>query len=145
MIEINKFPDNDNNQLTLLAMVSNIVAAYVSNHTINIDDLPHFIQLVRKSLCNSHPKTSLPPPSPAPPHVPIENSLTPNYIICLEDGKPMKTLKRHLKNAHGITPDVYRKRWGLPANYPMVAPHYTKQRQRIAKKIKLGKKQRQMA
>ena len=112
-------------------MVSNIVATYVSNHTIEPSDLPGFIQQVQRSFSNS--KNSFLLSLPGTPAVPIEESITPDYIICLEDGKQMKMIKRHLKTSYGITPDQYRERWGLPANYPMVAPNYAKKRQGMRK------------
>ena len=84
--------------------------------------------------------SSEPEPEPLKPAVPVKKSVMPDYIICLEDGKKLKMLKRHLKTAYNMTPDEYRQRWGLPANYPMVAPNYAKQRSRLAKKIGLGRR-----
>lgn len=133
-------PPMSNNTLDIVAMVSNIVAAYVSNHTVELSELPGFIQQVQRSLGYSNSKNAFFLSSaPGMPAVPIQESITPDYIVCLEDGKQMKMLKRHLKTTYNITPDQYRKRWGLPANYPMVAPNYAKKRQSIAKSIGLGK------
>lgn len=147
MTEIDDSPDHrTNSPLDIMGMVSNIVATYVSNHTIEPSDLPGFIQQVQRSFSNS--KNSFLLSLPGTPAVPIEESITPDYIICLEDGKQMKMIKRHLKTSYGITPDQYRERWGLPANYPMVAPNYAKKRQGIAKSIGLGthrKKVKQVA
>jgi len=127
-----------NQSLDVMAMVSDIVAAYVSNHTMEPSELPNFIQLVQRSLSSINSKHSFTLVSRSEPAVPIEESIQPDYIVCLEDGKRMKMLKRHLKTSYNMTPDQYRERWGLPANYPMVAPNYAKKRQGIAKEIGLG-------
>lgn len=119
--------------------VANIVAAYVSNHTIKSEDLPDFIQLVYQSLCNINTKQSFILAAPSNPAVSIEDSITPDFLICLEDGRRLKMLKRHLKTAYNMTPEQYRERWGLPHNYPMVAPNYAKVRTSIANGIGLGK------
>lgn len=135
----------ENTQLEILAMVSNIVAAYVSNNTLRADELPGFIGQVYHNLLRSKDGSVCNLSDPTNPAVPIEESITPDYIICLEDGKKMKMLKRHLRTAYNITPDQYRERWGLPANYPMTAPNYTKRRQGIAKNIGLGKNRKKAA
>ena|SRR3990167_1745855 len=127
-----------NESLEVMAMVSDIVAAYVSNHSMEPSELPNFIQLVQRSLCNLNSKNSFILASRSEPAVPIEESIQPDYIVCLEDGKRMKMLKRHLKTSYNMTPDQYRERWSLPANYPMVAPNYAVKRQNIAKTIGLG-------
>lgn len=127
-----------NESLDIMAMVSDIVAAYVSNHSMEPSELPSFIQLVQRSLCSLNSKHSFALTSRSEPAVPIEESIQPDYIVCLEDGKRMKMLKRHLKTSYNMTPDQYRERWGLPANYPMVAPNYAIKRQGIAKSIGLG-------
>ena len=123
--------------LDKMALVSEIVAAYVSNNTMESSEIPEFIKLVYRNLYNKGTGKSL-LPSPGVPAVPIEESIKPDYIVCLEDGRQLKMLKRHLKTAYNITPDEYRERWGLPSNYPMVAPNYTKKRTEIAKGIGLG-------
>lgn len=127
-----------NESLDIMAMVSDIVAAYVSNHTMEPSELPNFIQLVQRSLSSINSKHSFTLASRSEPAVPIEESIQPDYIVCLEDGKRMKMLKRHLKTSYNMTPDQYRERWGLAANYPMVAPNYAIKRQGIAKSIGLG-------
>jgi predicted transcriptional regulator len=127
-----------NDSLDIMAMVSDIVAAYVSNHSMEISELPNFIQLVQRSLCSLNSNHSFVLASRSEPAVPIEESIQPDYIVCLEDGKRMKMLKRHLKTSYNMTPDQYRERWALPANYPMVAPNYAIKRQGIAKSIGLG-------
>ena len=138
-------PNNENNNLKLMGMVSHIVAAYVSNHKVEPSNLHDFMQQVQRSLCKQLPRNSFLLSSNDTPAVPVEQSITPDYIICLEDGKQMKMLKRYLKTSYGITPEVYRERWGLPVNYPMVAPNYAKRRQSIAKSIGLGRKQKKVA
>lgn len=127
-----------NESLDIMAMVSDIVAAYVSNHSMETSELPGFIQLVQRSLCSLNSNHSFVLASRSEPAVPIEDSIQPDYIVCLEDGKRMKMLKRHLKTSYNMTPDQYRERWALPANYPMVAPNYAIKRQGIAKSIGLG-------
>lgn len=125
----------------LTKMVAHIVACYVSNHDVDAEDLPNLIQLTAQSLTTLSHKESrglnLYRPDSAP-AVAVEDSLHPDYIICLEDGRRMKTLKRHLKTAYNMTPDQYRIRWGLSKNYPMIAPNYAKQRSLIAKSTGLG-------
>lgn len=127
-----------NESLDIMAMVSDIVAAYVSNHSMEPSELPSFIQLVQRSLCSLNTGHFFTLASRSEPAVPIEESIQPDYIVCLEDGKRMKMLKRHLKTSYNMTPDQYRERWGLAANYPMVAPNYAIKRQGIAKSIGLG-------
>ncbi len=130
------------NSLESTALVSEIVAAYVSNHTMEAAEIPEFVKLVHQSLHNiGSKKSSL--GAPGVPAVPIDESVKPDYIVCLEDGKQMKMLKRHLKTAYNMTPDQYRERWSLPPEYPMVAPNYAKKRTEIAKGIGLGLKTRQ--
>ncbi|WP_207480579.1 MucR family transcriptional regulator [Arenibaculum pallidiluteum] len=128
----------------LLSLTAEIVAAHVSNNTVAVSDLPQLIDQVYKTLANvgNEPAPQVERPQPA---VPIKKSVTPDYIICLEDGKKLKMLKRHLKTAYDMSPEEYRERWGLPADYPMVAPNYAKQRSRLAKQIGLGTRARRGA
>ena len=122
------------------ALTTKIVASHVANNTVVASDLPKLIQQVFEALSNVSPGAASPErPRPA---VPVKRSVTPDYIVCLEDGKKLKMLKRHLRTSYGLTPDDYRKRWGLPADYPMVAPNYAAQRSALAKKIGLGTKPR---
>ena len=124
----------------VLELTTEIVASYVSNNTVSTGDLPSVIQEVYKTLTGLGTQTQQPErPKPA---VPVKKSVTPDYIICLEDGKELKMLKRHLKTAYNMSPEEYRERWGLPADYPMVAPNYAKHRSSLAKKIGLGTKPR---
>lgn len=122
-----------------LAHATEIVAAYVSNNTMPGGDLPHLIQQVYKTLIHIDGAGTAVTADRPQPAVPIKKSVMPDYIVCLEDGKKLKMLKRHLKTAYNMSPEEYRERWGLPADYPMVAPNYAKQRSRLAKDIGLGK------
>ena len=124
----------------LLEFTTEIVAAHAGNNTVAPDDLPKLIQDVYVTLSALGAKEPLPErPKPA---VAVKKSVFPDYIVCLEDGKKLKMLKRHLKTAYGMSPEEYRKRWGLPSDYPMVAPNYAKHRSNLAKKIGLGTKSR---
>jgi predicted transcriptional regulator len=133
--------DNSLNPEELLSLTSDIVAAHVSNNTVAVSDLPGLIEQVYKTLSGVGGTGDAAADRPTP-AVPIKKSITPDFIICLEDGKKLKMLKRHLKTAYDMTPDDYRERWGLPSDYPMVAPNYAKQRSSLAKAIGLGTQQR---
>jgi predicted transcriptional regulator len=133
--------DNSLNPEELLSLTSDIVAAHVSNNTVGVSDLPGLIEQVYKTLASVGGAGDAAADRPTP-AVPIKKSITPDFIICLEDGKKLKMLKRHLKTAYDMTPDDYRERWGLPSDYPMVAPNYAKQRSKLAKAIGLGTQQR---
>jgi predicted transcriptional regulator len=120
----------------LLALTAEIVAAHVSKNTVMVSELAGLIRQVHASLASVG---QAPPAAARPqPAVPIKKSVTPDYIICLEDGRKLKMLKRHIKTAYNMTPEQYRERWGLPPDYPMVAPNYTAQRSELAKQIGLG-------
>ncbi|HVY12454.1 MAG TPA: MucR family transcriptional regulator [Alphaproteobacteria bacterium] len=122
----------------LLPLVANVVAAYVSKNAVEAGELPQLIQQVHQSflrLQNGAMVSDAKRPEPA---VSVKKSVTPEYIVCLEDGKKLKMLKRHLKTTYNLSPEDYRERWGLPADYPMVAPNYARQRSRLAKQIGLG-------
>ena len=123
----------------LLRMTADVVAAYVSNNTLPTTQLAEVINAVYHSLKGLEGPTPEPVPEPAKPAVPIRKSITPDYLICLEDGKKLKMLKRHLRSTYNMTPDEYRARWGLAPDYPMVAPNYAEQRSAFAKKIGLGR------
>lgn len=129
------------NKEELLVLTTEIVSSYLSNNSMGTGDIPNLIEQVYKTLSNvdSQNSTLADRPQPA---VPIKKSVTPDYIICLEDGKQLKMLKRHLKTAYNMSPQEYRERWGLPADYPMVAPSYAEKRSRLAKEIGLGTKGR---
>ena len=123
-----------------LAATAEIVSSYLLNHKMDVDALDALIQNVYDSLMRAT-GTSVTTQVSAAGNITIEESITPDYIICLEDGKKLKMLKRYLKTNYDMTPEEYRKRWGLPANYPMVAPNYAKKRSQLAKSIGLGKKE----
>lgn len=126
------------NTSELLNLTSEIVASHVSNNTVAMSDLPQLIEQVYGALRG----LTNPPAEPKEelrPAVPIKKSVTDDYIICLEDGKKMKMLKRHLATSYNMTPEQYREKWGLPADYPMVAPTYSLKRQRLAKENGLGR------
>lgn len=123
----------------LLALATEIVSSHVANNSVAVDELPNLIRQVYATLAGigQVPVDGGERPQPA---VPVKKSVTPDYIICLEDGRKLKMLKRHLKTAYNMSPDEYRDRWGLPSDYPMVAPNYARQRSSLAKKIGLGTK-----
>ena len=123
----------------LLALTTEIVSSHVSNNSVSQSEISGLIEQVFRTLANLGGGLPLSADRPQP-AVPIKKSVTPEYIVCLEDGKKLKMLKRHLKTAYDMTPEDYRERWGLPSDYPMVAPSYAKQRSRLAKDIGLGTK-----
>jgi predicted transcriptional regulator len=124
------------NTMELLALTTQIVAAHAGHNAVAPADLPQLIQDVYRTLLTVGAGAAAPErPKPA---VPVKKSVFPDYIVCLEDGKRLKMLKRHLKTAYNMTPEDYRERWGLGADYPMVAPNYAKHRSNLAKKIGLG-------
>lgn len=121
----------------LITLTSDIVAAHVSNNSVAVSDLPVLIQNVHSALAGLS-GTPVVPETKQEPAVSIRASVKPDYIVCLEDGKKLKMLKRHLMTHYQMTPDDYRAKWNLPADYPMVAPNYAEQRRSLAKKIGLG-------
>lgn len=127
---------NNMTEANLLEVTSRIVAAHVSNNPVHAADLPELISGVHDALAKLG-QASAPGPAPA---VPISDSVRVDYIVCLEDGKRLKTLKRHLRAAFDMSPEEYRAKWNLPADYPMVAEAYSVQRRRLAKRIGLGRK-----
>ena len=130
-----------NGEDTLLTLTADIVAAHVSNNSVAVNDLPNLIQNVHQALSGISGNGAAAEPKPEP-KVSIRASIKPDYIDCLEDGKKLKMLKRHLMTHYNLTPDQYRQKWGLSADYPMVAPNYAEQRRTLAKSIGLGTKQR---
>jgi predicted transcriptional regulator len=129
--------DQDNPSNNLLALTAQIVAAHVSNNTVSLSDLPNLIDQVYRTLSGVGQDAPIRAERPQP-AVAVKKSVHPDYIICLEDGKKLKMLKRHLKTAYNMSPEEYRDRWQLPPDYPMVAPNYAKQRSKLAKQIGLG-------
>lgn len=124
-------------QNDLLALTSDIVSSHVANNSVAVSDVPALIQNVYATLAGLAAGAK-PAEARAEPAVPIRSSVKPDYIVCLEDGKKLKMLKRHLMTAYGMTPEQYRAKWGLPADYPMVAPNYAEARRVLAKQIGLG-------
>ena len=124
----------------ILRMAVDVVAAYLSNNQVASSQIPEVIHSVYTSLTDIDVGAAEVRPEPQKPAVPVRKSVTPDYIVCLEDGKKLKMLKRHLQTTYGMTPEEYRAKWGLPADYPMVAPTYAQQRSDFAKKIGLGRK-----
>ncbi len=131
----------ENGEDTLLTLTADIVAAHVSNNSVAVNDLPNLIQNVHGALSGISGRTAAPEARPEP-KVSIRSSIKPDYIVCLEDGKRLKMLKRHLMTHYSMTPDQYRQKWGLASDYPMVAPNYAEQRRALAKSIGLGTKRR---
>src|SRR3954465_11175913 len=128
-------------QDTLLTLTADIVAAHVSNNSVAVNDLPNLIQNVHSALSGISGASAAPEPRHEP-KVSIRSSVKPDYIVCLEDGKRLKMLKRHLMTHYNLTPAQYRQKWGLSADYPMVAPNYAEQRRTLAKSIGLGTKRK---
>ena len=122
----------------LITLTADIVAAHVSNNSVAVSDLPVLIGNVHQALAGLSSNVGAPQAAPEP-AVPIRLSVKKDYIVCLDDGKKLKMLKRHLMTHYGMTPDDYRTKWGLPADYPMVAPAYAEQRRVLAKAIGLGR------
>lgn len=129
--------NNDTNEM-LITLTADIVAAHVSNNSVAVSDLSALISNVHNALAGLSAGNSAPVATPEP-AVPVRSSIKRDYIVCLEDGKKLKMLKRHLMTHYGMTPDDYRAKWGLAADYPMVAPAYAEQRRDLAKAIGLGR------
>ncbi|HEY1961486.1 MAG TPA: MucR family transcriptional regulator [Rhizomicrobium sp.] len=123
----------------LLKLASDIIAAYVSNNPVPVSELPGMIKNVHAMLGGLVTGNGSDSPTSQKPAVPVKKSITPDYIVCLEDGKKLKMLKRYLRSNYSLSPEEYRSKWGLPADYPMVAPNYAAQRSEFAKKIGLGR------
>ncbi len=131
--------------LDVLGLTAQIVAAHVSNNPVGTEALPSLIHEVYASLAGMGQEPPAQAAEPRQPAVPVKKSVFPDHIVCLEDGKKLKMLKRHLKTAFDLTPEQYRERWGLASDYPMVAPNYARHRSTLAKKIGLGTKPREAA
>jgi predicted transcriptional regulator len=126
----------------LIDLAADIVSAYVSNNTVPVADLPSLIADVHRALNSTQMGVNQPEPEPLKPAVNPKKSVFPDYIICLEDGKKFKSLKRHLRTHYDLSPEEYREKWGLAADYPMVAPNYAAARSALAKKMGLGQQRR---
>ena len=122
----------------LLEMTADIVSAYVGNNTVSAEALPSLISSIHAALSGVSTGPVEPEPEPKEPAVPIRKSIAPDFLICLEDGRKFKSLKRHLRTKYDMSPEEYRAKWGLPKDYPMVAPNYAKARSELAKQMGLG-------
>ena len=125
-----------------IELAADIVSAYVSNNSVPTGDLPTLINEIHSALMRVGGGTVEVPIEAPKPAVPLKKSVTPDYIVCLEDGKKFKSLKRHLRTQYNMTPEQYREKWGLPVDYPMVAPNYAKARSELAKEMGLGQQRR---
>ena len=123
----------------LLTLTADIAAAYVSNNTVQASDVPSVIQTIYRALASVGSAAAAPTPEPQKPAVPIKKSITPDFLISLEDGKKYKSLKRHLRTQYNMSPEDYRAKWSLPKDYPMVAPNYAASRSALAKSMGLGR------
>ncbi|MBV8754098.1 MAG: MucR family transcriptional regulator [Hyphomicrobiales bacterium] len=128
-----------------IGLTANIVSAYVSNNTVPATDIPGLINQVHAALVRVSGGHGEAPSDALKPAVPVKKSITPEYIVCLEDGKKFKSLKRHLRTQYNITPEQYRDKWGLPPDYPMVAPNYAAARSQLARQMGLGQQRRRRA
>jgi len=125
-----------------IQLTANIVSAYVSNNTVTSAEIPNLISQVYSALTRVSSGQVATPAEPLKPAVPVKRSITAEYIVCLEDGKKFKSLKRHLRTQYDITPEQYREKWALPPDYPMVAPNYAAARSQLAKQMGLGQQRR---
>jgi predicted transcriptional regulator len=125
-----------------IELTADIVSAYVSNNTVSAAEIPALINQIHSALLRVATGLSEAPTEPLKPAVPIKKSITPDFIVCLEDGKKFKSLKRHLRTQYNVTPEQYRDKWGLPPDYPMVAPNYAAARSQLAKEMGLGQQRR---
>ena len=125
-----------------IALTANIVSAYVSNNTVPSSEIPNLIGQVHSALLRVSGGQATTPAEPLKPAVPVKRSITSDHIVCLEDGKKFKSLKRHLRTQYGMTPEQYREKWSLPSDYPMVAPNYAAARSQLAKQMGLGQQRR---
>ena len=130
------------NDLATIEMTADVVAAYLSKYPVAAADLPAVIQSVHQALTAAAAGPAAAVPPPPEPAVPVKKSITPDFLICLEDGRKFKSLKRHLRTKFDMSPDEYRTKWGLPKDYPMVAPAYAEKRSSLARQMGLGQQGR---
>src|SRR3954465_12905703 len=133
---------NDNAGGSFIELTADIVSAYVSNNSVSAGEIPSLINQVHSALMRVSTGQSDATPEPLKPAVSVKKSITPDYLVCLEDGKKFKSLKRHLRTQYNMTPETYREKWGLPPDYPMVAPNYAAARSQLAKQMGLGQQRR---
>ncbi len=134
--------NDDMDQTHVVELTADVVSAYVSNNTVVAVDLPTLIGDVQDALMKASVRGAQPARADLKPAVPIKKSISPDYIVCLEDGKKFKSLKRHLRTHYDLSPEEYREQWSLPRDYPMVAPNYAAARSALAKKMGLGQRRR---
>jgi MucR family transcriptional regulator, transcriptional regulator of exopolysaccharide biosynthesis len=127
---------------SFIELTANIVSAYVGHNSVPASDIPNLINQVHAALKRVSGGQVAAPTEPLKPAVPVKRSVTPEYIVCLEDGQKFKSLKRHLRTRYGVTPEQYREKWNLPPDYPMVAPKYAEARSQLAKQMGLGQQRR---
>src|ERR1700741_2553600 len=134
---------NDSTSGSYISLTADIVSAYVSNNTVSANDIPSLISQVHSALMRVSGGQSDAQPEPLKPAISVKKSITPDHLVCLEDGKKFKSLKRHLRTQYNMSPEDYRAKWGLPKDYPMVAPNYAASRSALAKSMGLGQGGRQ--
>jgi predicted transcriptional regulator len=134
---------NMDDKSEIIEMTADIVSAYVGNNSVSASELPSLIQSVHRALAGVSNGTETVETAPKEPAVPVKRSITPDHLVCLEDGRKFKSLKRHLRTKYNMSPEDYRAKWGLPKDYPMVAPNYAKARSELAKQMGLGQGGRQ--
>jgi predicted transcriptional regulator len=140
-----RFMSEDMANNNFIELTADIVSAYVSNNSVSAGDIPSLINQVHGALVRVSAGQSDSAAEPLRPAVPLKRSITSDHIVCLEDGKKFKSLKRHLRTQYNMTPEQYREKWGLPADYPMVAPNYAAARSELAKQMGLGQQRRRRA
>ncbi|MFN3686664.1 MucR family transcriptional regulator [Salinarimonas sp.] len=128
--------------IDFVALAADVVASYVASNSLPPQEIPALIEQVHSALAGLGKAKPVEPTPQLKPAVPIRKSITPDYIVCLEDGKKFKSLKRHLRTRYGLSPEQYREKWGLPEDYPMVAPNYARARSDLAKEMGLGQQRR---
>jgi predicted transcriptional regulator len=133
---------DDPGESSYIQLTANIVSAYVSNNTVPSAEIPNLIGQIHSALLRVSGGQAPTPAEPLKPAVPLKRSITSDYLVCLEDGKKFKSLKRHLRTQYGMTPEQYREKWALPPDYPMVAPNYAAARSQLAKQMGLGQQRR---
>jgi predicted transcriptional regulator len=136
---------NMDDKSEVIEMTADIVSAYVGNNSVSAADLPALIQSVHRALSSVSAGAEAVEAAPKEPAVPLKRSITPDFLVCLEDGRKFKSLKRHLRTKYNMSPEDYRSKWGLAKDYPMVAPNYAKARSDLAKQMGLGQGGRQAA
>jgi predicted transcriptional regulator len=134
---------NMDDKSEIIEMTADIVSAYVGNNSVSASELPSLIQSVHRALASVANGGDAVEAAPKEPAVPVKRSITPDHLVCLEDGRKFKSLKRHLRTKYNMSPEDYRAKWGLPKEYPMVAPNYAKARSELAKQMGLGQGGRQ--